>query len=114
MSICKFLPLENETMTSTSLYGGVKVHCRVFACPRSVIVHILDGRFNRFRTRRFTEATFFGLDKFHSLVNSIKDESTELQSLAVSHLVARIAIETLCANEIIQLYNSYSPISKGW
>lgn len=114
MSICKFLPLEKEILTSTYLYGGVKVRCRVVPCPRSVIVHILDGRFNRFRTRRFTEATFVGLDKFHSLVNSIKDESIELQSLAVSHLVARIAIESLCANETIQLYNSYSPISKGW
>lgn len=114
MSICKFLPLEKETMTSTYLYGGVKVRCRVVPCPRSVFVYILDGRSNRFRARRFTEATFVGLDKFHSLVNSIKDESFELQSLAVSHLVARIAIETLCANETIQLYNTYSPICKGW
>lgn len=114
MSNCKFLPLEKETLTSTYLHGGVKVRCRVVPCSRSVIVHILDGRFNRFRTRRFTEATFVGLEKFHSLVNSIKDESTELQSLAVAHIIARIAIETLCANETIQLYNSYSPMSKGW
>lgn len=111
---CSFLPLEKETITSTSLYGGVKVRCRVVARPLSVYVHILDGNNRGFRTRRFNANTFAGLDKFHSLVNSIKDESFELQSLAVSHLVARIAIETLSANETLMLYNTYSPICKGW
>lgn len=109
-----FLPIEKETITSTYLYGGVKVHCRVVPRPLSVIVYILDGRFNRFRTRRFNANTFAGIDKFHSLVNSIKDESPELQSLAVSHIVARIAIETLSVNETLMLYNTYSPICKGW
>lgn len=114
MSICKFLPLEKETMTSTSLYGGVKVHCRVVACPRSVIVHILDARYNRFRTRRFTENTFFGVDKFTSLLDSIKHADSFLQSLAIAHVLARTAIETLSVNETLELYNSYSPFSKGW
>lgn len=114
MSICKFLPLEKETLTSTSLYGGVKVRCRVVACPRSVIVHILDGRFNRFRTRRFTENTFAGVDKFTFLLDSIKSAEPFLQSLAIAHVLARTAIETLSVNETLQLYNTYSPICKGW
>ena len=114
MSICKFLPLEKETLTSTSLYGGVKVHCRVVACPRSVIVHILDARYNRFRTRRFTENTFAGVDKFTSLLDSIKSAEPFLQSLAIAHVLARTAIETLSVNETLEFYHSYSPISKGW
>lgn len=113
MSICKFLPLEKEIITSTSLYGGVKVHCRVVACPRSVIVYILDARYNRFRTRRFNENTFAGVDKFTSLLDSIKSAEFFLQSLAIAHVLARTAIETLSANEILQLYNTYSPICKG-
>ena len=114
MSICKFLPLEKETMTSTYLYGGVKVHCRVVACPRSVIVHILDARYNRFRTRRFTENTFSGVEKFTSLLDSIKHADSFLQSLAIAHVLACTAIDTLSANETLQLYNTYSPICKGW
>lgn len=113
MSICKFLPLEKSTMTTTHLYGSVDVHCRVVACPHSVVVYILDGRFNRFRALRFSDIVFSGLEKFQSLVASLKDEPFQLQSLAVAHIVARIAIETLCAKETIQLYNSYSSISKG-
>lgn len=114
MSNCKFLPLEKSTMTTTHIYGSVDVHCRVVAGSRSVIVTILDGRFNRFRVLRFPAHVLSLLEKFQTLVNSLKDEPFQLQSLVVAHIIARIAIETLCANEIIQLYNSYSPISKGW
>lgn len=114
MVTSSFLPIEKETTTSTSLYGGVKVRCRVVPRPLSVSVHILDGNNRLFRTRRFTANSFVGIVKFHSLLNSIKDLSPEVQSHAVSHLVARIAIELLSANETLMLYNTYSPISKGW
>lgn len=107
MSNCKFLPLENETSTSTYLYGEVKVLCRVVARPRSVIVHILDGRYNRFRTLRFTENTFAGLDKFQALLNSVKDEPYEFQSFFIAHVIARVAIESLGANEVIKLYSTF-------
>lgn len=113
MVTCSFLPLEKETITSTYLYGGVKVRCRVVAYPLSVKVHILDGSNRGFRTRRFTANTFVGVNQFHSLVNSIKDESFELQSLAIAHLLARTSIETLSANELLMLYNTYSSICKG-
>lgn len=107
MSNCKFLPLENVTSTSTYLYGEVKVLCRVVARPRSVIVHILDGRYNCFRTLRFTESTFAGLDKFYTLVDSIKEESFEFKSFFIAHLIARIAIENLGANEVLKLYFTF-------
>ena len=110
MSICKFLPLENATSTSTYLYGEVKVCCRVIARPRFVIVHIFDGRFNFFRTFRFTENTFVGLEKFHSLLDSVKDYPFEFQSFFVAHLIARIAIETLGANEVLKLYSTFQKI----
>lgn len=113
MSKCKFLPLENQISTSTYLYGEVKVFCRVVARPRSVIVFIFDGRYNFFRTRRFTENSFAGLDEFQALFNSVKDEPFEFQSFYVAHLIARVALDTLGAREIIELYNSFSPISKG-
>lgn len=100
-------------MCTTHLYGSVDVHCRVVAGSRSVIVIILDGRFNRFRVLRFPAHVLALLEKFQTLVNSLKDEPFQLQSLAVAHIISRIAIETLCANETIQLYISYSPICKG-
>lgn len=114
MVICSFLPLEKETITSTYLYGGVKVRCRVVAYPLSVKVHILDGSNRGFRTRRFTANTFVGVNQFQSLVSSIKDEPFELQSLAIAHLLARTSIETLSANELLMLYNTYSPNFTGW
>ena len=112
MSNCKFLPLENSTMTTTHLYGRVDVHCRVVAGSRSVIVTILDGRFNRFRVLRFSADVLALLEKFQSLVVSLKDEPFHLQSLAVAHIIARIAIETLGSFEVIQLYSSYLSIRK--
>ena len=112
MSDCKFLPLEKSTMTTTHLYGSVDVHCRVVACPHSVVVYILDGRFNRFRVLRFSDIVLSGLKKFQSLVASLKDEPFQLQSLAVAHIIARIAIETLGSFEVLQLFNSYFPICK--
>lgn len=107
MSICKILPLEGEISTSTYLYGDVKVCCRVIARPRSVIVHILDARFNRFRTRRFIESTFSGIDKFDALLNSVKDEPFEFQSFFIAHVIARVAIESLGANELLKLYSTF-------
>lgn len=113
MSNCKFLPLEKSTMTTTHLYGSVDVHCRVVAGSRSVIVTILDGRFNRFRVLLFPAHVLALHDKFQTLVNSLKDEPFQLQSLAIAHIIARIAIETLGSFEVLQLYNSYFPIRKG-
>ena len=113
MSNCNFLPLEKSTMTTTHLYGSVDVHCRVVAGSRFVIVTILDGRFNRFRVLRFPANVLARLEKFQSLVNSLKDEPFQLQSLAVAHIIARIAIETLGSFEVLQLFNSYFPIRKG-
>lgn len=110
---CKFLPLEKSTMTTTHLYGSVDVHCRVVAGSRSVIVTIFDGRYNRFRVLRFPAHVLARLEKFQSLVNSLKDEPFQLQSLAVAHIIARIAIETLGSFEVLQLFNSYFPIRKG-
>lgn len=100
-------------MTTTHLYGSVDVHCRVVAGSRSVIVTILDGRFNRFRVLRFPEHVFASLEMFQTLVHSLKDEPFQLQSLAVAHIIARIAIETLGSFEVIRLFKSYLPISKG-
>ena len=113
MSICSFLPLEKDSVTYTYLYGGVKVRCRVLARPLSVSVLILDGHFNRFRSRRFTPNTFAGVDKFTSLLESIKFEDPSMQSFAIATLLSRIAIETLSANELLELYNTYSPLYKG-
>lgn len=110
MSNCKFLPLENSTMTTTHLYGSVDVHCRVVAGVRSVIVTIFDGRFNRFRVLRFPANVLALLDKFQFLVNSIKDEPLHFQSLAVAHIIARIALESLGSFEVIHLYSSYLSI----
>lgn len=107
MSNCKFLPLEKLTMTTTHLYCSVDVHCRVVAGSRSVIVTILDGRFNRFRVLRFPVNVLARLEKFQFLVNSLKDEPFQLQSLAVAHIIARIAIETLGSFELLQLFDSY-------
>lgn len=112
MSNCKFLPLEKSTMTTTHLYGSVDVHCRVVAGSRSVIVSILDGRFNLFRVLRFPANVLARLENFQSLVHSIKDEPFQLQSLAVAHIIARIAIETLGSFEVIHLYSSYLSIRK--
>lgn len=99
-------------MTTTHLYGSVDVHCRVVAGSRSVIVTILDGRFNRFRVLRFPSHVLVLLDKFQTLVNSLKDEPFHLQSLAVAHIIARIAIESLGSFEVLQLFNSYFPFVK--
>lgn len=112
MSDCKFLPLEKSTMTTTHLYGSVDVHCRVVACPHSVVVYVLDGRFNRFRVLRFSDIILSTLEKFQSLVASLKGEPFQLQSLAVAHIIARIAIETLGSFEVIRLYSSYLSIRK--
>lgn len=100
-------------MTTTHLYGSVDVHCRVVAGSRFVVVTIFDGRFNRFRVLRFSDIVLSVLEKFQSLVASIKDEPFHLQSLAVAHIIARIAIESLGSFEVIQLFQSYLPISKG-
>ena len=113
MSICSFLPLEKDSVTYTYLYGGVKVRCRVLARLLSVSVLIFDGHLNRFRTRRFTPNTFAGVDKFTSLLESIKFEDPSMQSFAIATLLSRIAIETLSANELLELYNTYSPLPKA-
>lgn len=99
-------------MTTTHLYGSVDVHCRVVAGSRFVVVTIFDGRFNRFRVLRFSDIVLSVLEKFQSLVASIKDEPLHLQSLAVAHIIARIAIESLGSFEVIQLYSSYLSIRK--
>lgn len=99
-------------MTTTHLYGSVDVHCRVVAGSRFVVVTILDGRFNRFRVLRFSDTVLSVLEKFQSLVASLKDEPLHLQSLAVAHIIARIAIESLGSFDVIHLYSSYLFICK--
>lgn len=94
-------------MTTTHLYGSVDVHCRVVAGSRSVIVTILDGRFNRFRVLRFPAHVLARLEKFQTLVNSLEAEPFQFQSLAIAHIIARIAIETLGSFEVLQLYSTF-------
>jgi hypothetical protein len=106
------LSLEKETLIYVPLYAGVKVRCIVNARPLSVLVHIYDGRYNRFRTRRFTSNTLAGVDEFISLFDSIKNADSSLQSFAIAYFLASTAIESLSAKLTLELFNSYLPISK--
>lgn len=107
-----FLSIEEETPIYVRLFGGVKVRCRVVYNTLSVLVHIYDGRNKRFRSRRFTSKSLAGVDEFTSLLDSIKQAEPSLQSFAISYFLASAAIETLSAKSIVELFNSYLPISK--
>lgn len=106
------LSLDKVTSILVPLFGGVKVRCRVVAHTLSVIVHIYDGRNNRFRSRRFTLDTLAGVDEFTSLLDSINQADSSLQSFAIAYFLASAAIETLPARLIVELFYSYLPTSK--
>lgn len=108
------LSLEKETLIYVPLYAGVKVRCCVVARSLSVLVHIYDGRYNRFRTRRFTSNTLARVDEFTSLLDSIQHADPSLQSFAIAYFLASTAIESLSAKVTLELFNSYLPISKDW
>lgn len=112
MANLNLLPLDKESLIYVPLLAGVKVRCRVVVHTFSVLVHIYDGRNKRFRSRRFTLNHLSGVDEFTSLLDSIKQVETSLQSFAIAYFLSSAAIETLPAKLIVELFYSYLPICK--
>lgn len=112
MSSLNLFSLDDKSLISVPFFGGVKVRCCVVARPLSVLVHIYDGRHNRFCTRRFTSNSFADVADFTSFLDSIKHSEPSLQSYAIACFLASIAIETLSAKSIVRLFITYLPTYK--
>lgn len=112
MANFNLLSLDKETHIYVPLFAGVKVRCFVDARPLSVLVHIYDGRYYRFRTRRFTSNFLAGFDEFTTLLDSIKNSDPSLQSFAIGYFLASAALESLSAKALVELFYSYLPTCK--